>query len=151
MDGSKTALPPDTHRSVGGSESYVFRTPHIHHSNHYIPLPDPLVDSCVWKLDPQLVALLGRCGGKCPWWRKCVTEGGFWGLRCSSQAQYLTLFLLSIDPHGDAALYLSLCSLMCCHASCHDDSGLKLWTVSQPQINIFLFKSWRDHGVSSQQ
>ena len=34
------------------------------------------------------------------------------------------------------------------HASCHDNSGLNLWTVSQTQLNIFLYEF---HGVSSHQ
>jgi hypothetical protein len=39
----------------------------------------------------------------------------------------------------------------CHHASCHADNELNLWTVSQPQWNVFLYKSCCGHGVSSQQ
>lgn len=39
------------------------------------------IDSGMWILGPQLVALLGRRRRKCLWWRKCVTEGGFWELQ----------------------------------------------------------------------
>lgn len=28
------------------------------------------------------------------------------------------------------------CLPACPHASCHDDNGLNLWTVSQPQLNV---------------
>ena len=36
-------------------------------------------------------------------------------------------------------------------ASCHDENGLNLRTVSQPQCNVVLYKSCHGHGVSSQQ
>jgi hypothetical protein len=37
------------------------------------------------------------------------------------------------------------------HASHHDDNGLNLSTVSQPQLNASLYKSCFGYGVSSQQ
>jgi hypothetical protein len=37
------------------------------------------------------------------------------------------------------------------HVSHHENNGLNLWTVSQPQLNVFFYKSYYDHGVSSQQ
>ena len=37
------------------------------------------------------------------------------------------------------------------HAFCHADNALNLLTVSQPQLNVFLYKSCLGHGVSSQQ
>jgi len=40
---------------------------------------------------------------------------------------------------------------VCLHALCHDNNALNLCTGSQPQLNAFLYKSYRDHGVSSQQ
>jgi hypothetical protein len=42
------------------------------------------------------------------------------------------------------------CLPACWHASHHDDNGLNLWTVSQPQQNVFLYESC-GHGISSQQ
>jgi hypothetical protein len=39
-----------------------------------------------------------------------------------------------------------------CHASFHDDNGLNLSVpVSQPQLNVCLYKTYLSHGVSSQQ
>ena len=39
----------------------------------------------------------------------------------------------------------------CCHASHHDDNELPSEPVSQPQLNVVLYKSCFGNGVSSQQ
>ena len=38
-----------------------------------------------------------------------------------------------------------------CHASCHNDNRPNLKLVSQPQLNVCLYKSVLGHGVFSQQ
>lgn len=88
------------------------------------------------------VALLGLV-----WvcWREPVTRGGFGDFRSPSQAQWLLLFLLPVNP--DVELLMSTC-----HASYHDNMGLS-WpeTISKSQLNSFFYKSYHGHGASSQQ
>ena len=43
------------------------------------------------------------------------------------------------------------CLPPCSHVPSHDNNGLNLWTINQPQLNAFLCKNWCHHGVSSQQ
>ena len=56
----------------------------------------------VWlgSIDPLGVVLLGMALLEWVWlcWRKGVTRGSLWGLRCSSQTWCLTLFLLTLNP-----------------------------------------------------
>ena len=73
-------------------------------------------------------------------WRKCATGGGLWGLRCSSQVQ--SLFLLPVDLDVELSSH-HLCTTMLTWCN-----GVNLWTVSQFQLNAFLYKSYRGHGVS---
>ena len=62
------------------------------------------------------------------------------------------LFLLPPDLDVElSATSPAACPPACSHAFCHDDNGLTLGTVSQPQLNVFLYKSCCGHGVSSQQ
>lgn len=72
-------------------------------------------------------------------WRKCITVGvalevpPSWGRVCLSWLQ----------SDQDAELLdssLVSCLPRCCHASCHDDNGLTSETVSQLQLNAYLYK-----------
>jgi hypothetical protein len=58
---------------------------------------------------------------------------------------------LPLDQDVELSALLASCVPACCQASCHDDNGLNLWTVSQPRLNVCLYKSCHGHGVSSQQ
>ena len=64
-----------------------------------------------------------------------------------SEAQPL-LFLMPVDQNVELS---STSSAPCLLASHHDGNGLNLWTVSQPQLNVVLYKSCSGHGVCSQQ
>jgi hypothetical protein len=59
-------------------------------------------------------------------WRKCVS----------------VLLLLPVDPDVElSAPSPAPCLSACHHASCHVDNGLNLLTLSQSQLNVFIYKS----------
>ena len=63
------------------------------------------------------------------------------------------LFLLSVCRSRCRTLSyffstMSACMMLFFH---HENYGLNLWTVSQLQLNVFLYKNCHGHGVSSQQ
>jgi hypothetical protein len=78
-----------------------------------------------------------------PCGRKCVTVG--WALRFQKVKPCLvahSLFLLLANPGVElSAPSSALCLPVGGHASHHDNNGLNLSTVSQPQLNVFLYKS----------
>ena len=89
-------------------------------------------------------------------WRQHITRRLGWewilGSRCSRQIQSDTLFLLSLDPvvQVSATSPGPRVSLYINHlASSHYDNGWN-WTVRQPQLNVFPYKSCHGHDVSSQ-
>ena len=52
------------------------------------------------------------------------------------------LILLPADPYLELSAAPTAQWLpMCCHASCHDNQGLNLATVSHPQLNVVLYKT----------
>ena len=57
-----------------------------------------------------------------------------------AQAQSVSLFLMS------AKSQLPLHHHVCLHASHHENNGLNVWALSQPQWNVFLYKSCHGHG-----
>jgi hypothetical protein len=57
--------------------------------------------------------------------------------------------LLPMDPDVEhSAASPVLCLPACHHASCHE---LNSQTISQSHLNVFLYKNYCGHGVSSQQ
>jgi hypothetical protein len=79
-----------------------------------------------------------------PCWSRCGLVG--WSVSLWRQALSFT--------YAQASRTLSFtpapCLFACCHASCHDDNGLKLRNC-KPQLNVILYKSCYGHSVSSQQ
>jgi hypothetical protein len=60
--------------------------------------------------------------------------------------------LLPVDPDVElSATFAVPCQPAGHHPFHHHDNGLNLCTLSQPQLNIFLYYSCHGHGVSSQQ
>lgn len=55
--------------------------------------------------------------------------------KCSSHAQCVSLFLLLVNPGVQPSILSPVPA--CCHASCHPDNGLSLWTVTQAPIKCF--------------
>jgi hypothetical protein len=87
----------------------------------------------------------------CLLWRKCVTGG--WALRfekLNTGPEVPFLFLMPANLDGDLSAtlhhYVYLCATMLHN---HDNNGLNLWPVNQPQWKVCLYKSWHGHGVSS--
>lgn len=58
--------------------------------------------------------------------------------------------LLSADQDVDSSSPAP-CLPAYCYASHNDDNGLSLWTASQPQLIVVLYKNYYGHGASSQQ
>ena len=71
--------------------------------------------------------------------RGCVLRASSWLLVEDS------LLLLSLDQDVEPCLPAH------CRASCHDDIEQNSEAVSQPQLNVFLYKTCFGHGVSSHQ
>jgi len=73
---------------------------------------------------------------------------GLSGLKCSSLAS-VSLSLPAARRSKCRTLSSSPapCLPAGCHASLHGDSGLNLWTVSQPQLNVFLYKNCHGRAV----
>jgi hypothetical protein len=96
---------------------------------------------CIWMSGSQLVELFGKdqgvwpCWGKVwPCWRRCGLVGGDLSLGIGvevSQAMHarLSLSLVGLHPVGQKWILNNFSSMpACCHALCHDDNGLILWT-----------------------
>ena len=72
-----------------------------------------------------------------PSWRKCVTGGRLWGLKCSSQTQCHSLFLLLMNPDVElSGTSPAPCLPVCHHASRYDNNRLNLQTITQPQFHL---------------
>ena len=81
----------------------------------------------------------------CPCWKKCVTLGRIWGLKSSSQALALSL---SCCPW----VWCRNLSYFCLHDTMLPTMMVMDWTsdsVSQPQSNVFLYRSCCGHRVSN--
>ena len=62
------------------------------------------------------------------------------------------VFPMPVDPDVElSATSPAPCLPTYHHAPHHDNNGLSSETISQPQFNVFLYKSCCGHGVSSQQ
>ena len=69
----------------------------------------------------------------------------------NAQARPSVSLLLTANPDVEpSATNSQLLSHVYLDASCHDDNGLNL-NISHPQLNVFLYKSYCDNGISSQQ
>jgi hypothetical protein len=73
-----------------------------------------------------------------------------WCLGCSIQAQYHSLPPACCPGSRTLSYLLDTMLSTCHHASYHDDNGQNFWTVSQSQLNVFLYESCCGHGVSLQ-
>ena len=95
------------------------------------------IDSCVWILDSQGVALVG---GVALFEEVCHCGGGLWGLICSSHTQCGTQSPYTACRSRCRTLAPSPapCLPALCHVSCHDDNGLNLWTHKPAPIKCFL-------------
>jgi hypothetical protein len=87
-----------------------------------------------------------------PSWRKCVTGGGLWSLKCSSPNVSLSLSVAYGPQYRILGLLLQ--HHVCLHAAMLPTvmtMDQRSETVSQPLLNASLYKNCCGHGVSSQQ
>lgn len=63
---------------------------------------------------------------------------------------FFSLFLLPINLDVELSAYFPTSCWPACHGDFHHDNRLNLLTVSQPQLNVFLYKGCCGHDVSSQ-
>jgi hypothetical protein len=102
------------------------------------------IDSCVWMLGPRVVTLLGMA------LLEKVKEVCHWGAGLEvSGAQAMPSVAQSPAPFGSRCRTLSSSSTLSAYESSHDNNGLNLGTISQPQIKCFPFYCCSSHGVSS--
>ena len=118
-------------------------------ANTAFPLPHPQRLRCLnaWPIGSGIIRRCGLVGGNVSLWgwvlRSSVLKVCCCGIQSPSVACRSRCRILSSSP--------APCLPAQCDALHHDDNGLNLWTVSQPQLNVFLYKSCLGHGVSSQQ
>ena len=66
-----------------------------------------------------------------------------------AQAKPSVTCSLPVDPDIElSTIYPAPCLLACYHASLQGDNEVNSETVSQPQLNVILYKSCHDYGVS---
>lgn len=70
---------------------------------------------------------------------------GFWGFHMLNPS--LLSLSLSANPDVECRSAPLQPCLPVCHASCHASIGLDLWTVSQLQLNTFLYNNCCDQGL----
>lgn len=70
-------------------------------------------------------------------WSRCVTRSGLWSFRRSRRPS-VSLCCLWIQMY-DSQLPLQHCLPVCCHVSCHADTGLNLWNSKHTPVKCFFF------------
>lgn len=75
----------------------------------------------------------------CYW--KCVIGWG-WALKFQKpcQVQWQSFLPKSVDPDGEVSASPPSCQHICCHAPCHEENGLNLWSCKQAPIKYFLLE-----------
>lgn len=107
-----------------------------------------------WKWPPETHMALLEMG---PCWYRCLVGKVYhwlWALWFQNvKPGLMSLFLPVAYWSRDVALSassLAPCLPTCHHTCCHKNNRQNLWTVNQPQFNVFFYKSFCSHGVPSQ-